>query len=220
MDRCPVSRTLAECVRLALVAPFIADYVLPAPVERRRLGECSECDRPCFAERFTREELARLCTGYRVPEYFRPRHRHEPWYTEPERSAARRQGLAAFLREAGATGPFAPIFDYGDEAGQLIPLELTADPCFYDICGVDPVPGVARLATEAGLRPGGYHLLLLSHVLEHVAGFARMLRVPRDLTRADDGLLEVEVPFERPWMGLQGQPNDSIACSARAQRPH
>jgi len=214
IDRCPVCGSAPGRAWPALVAPFIADFVLHTSVERCHLHECGRCGLRFFAERFTDQELARLYTDYRGPEYFRSRHRHEPWYTErfnrrighdSARSAARQAGLQSFLHASGVAAPFESILDYGGDAGQLIPQALTAHAYVYDISGVDAVPGVARIAKAADLTPAGYSLVLLSHVLEHVPDPVAMLGTLRDLARAEGGLVYVEVPFERPWMGLQGR---------------
>jgi SAM-dependent methyltransferase len=213
-DQCPVCGSQSQRGWPALVAPFIADFVLRAPVERCRLHECETCQLRFFAERFTEAELARLYTDYRGAAYFRTRHAHEPWYTErfnedighnPQRWAARRAALTALLRENGAPGPFDAILDYGGDAGQLIPHEMTRHAYVYDISGVDAVPGVTRIASEEKLIPAGYDLVLLSHVLEHAPDPVGLLRTLGRLTREDRGFVYVEVPLERPWMGFQGR---------------
>ena len=133
-EHCPVCGSQSRHGWPALVAPFIADFVLQASVERCHLRQCDTCQLRFFAERFTAPELARLYTDYRGADYYRTRHRHEPWYTEkynldlghdPLRAAARRAGLTAFLIESGVPGPFKSILDYGGDAGQLIPQEMT-----------------------------------------------------------------------------------------------
>jgi hypothetical protein len=196
------------------VAPFIAEFVLQTPVERCQLRQCDTCQFRFFDERFTARELARLYTGYRGAAYYRTRHRHEPWYTEkynvalghnPHRAAARRAGLSAFLIESGVPGPFKSILDYGGDAGQLIPQEMAGQSYVYDISGVPPLPGVSRVADEADLEAGGYGLVLLSHVLEHAPDPLDLLRILRRLTSEDNGLIYVEVPLERPWMGFIGR---------------
>jgi hypothetical protein len=167
-----------------------------------------------FADRFTTEELARLYGDYRGPRYFEVRHRHEPWYTarfncaiahHGATAAARRAGLTTFLADSGAPGPFDSILDYGGDAGQLIPQELTTNPFVFDISGSAPVAGVRRIMRHEDLQPNGYSLVLLSHVLEHVPEPLELLRELRALTRNSDGLVYLEVPIERPWMGIIGR---------------
>jgi SAM-dependent methyltransferase len=220
IDQCPVCDSPSRHGWPALVAPFIADFVLQSPVERCHLRECETCGLRFFAERFTGPELARLYTDYRGAAYYRTRHRHEPWYSErfnvdighnPQRGAARRAGLTAFLHDSGAPGPFESILDYGGDAGQLIPQEMTGQSYVYDISGVPPVSGVARIAKEEDLQSGGYGLVLLSHVLEHVPDPLDLLRALRRLAREDGGLVYVEVPLERPWMGFLGRGAATIA---------
>jgi len=214
IDRCPACGSQTERRWPALVAPFIADFVLRRGVEPSGLRECGGCGLRFFEDRFTDPELSRLYADYRGAEYFRTRHRHEPWYTErfnraighdPQRAAGRREGLTAFLAESGERGPFDSILDYGGDAGQLIPQQLTGRAYVYDISGVAPIAGVSQIAQEKDLVPRGYALVLLSHVLEHVPEPAEMLGTLRALTRDEDGLVYVEVPFERPWMGFQGR---------------
>jgi hypothetical protein len=213
-ERCPVCGSQSRLCWPALVAPFIAEFVLQASVERCHLRQCDTCQLRFFAERFTAPELARLYTDYRGAAYFRTRHRHEPWYTEkynldlghdPHRAAARRAGLTAFLIESGVPGPFKSILDYGGDAGQLIPQEMAGHSYVYDISGVPPLSGVSRVAGEEDLEAGGYGLVLLSHVLEHAPDPLDLLRIVRRLTSEDNGLIYVEVPLERPWMGFVGR---------------
>jgi len=213
IEKCPVCETQVSRGWPALVAPFIADFVLHVPVQRCRLLECDRCRLRFFAERFTSDELASLYTGYRGDKYFRSRHRHEPWYTEEynrwigndiDRTRGRREALKAFLHESGASGPLREILDYGGDGGQLIPQEMAERAYVFDISGVSPVAGVHGIANEESLQPGGYDLTLISHVLEHAPEPIELLEKTRRLAR-EGGLLYVEVPMERPWMGFVGR---------------
>jgi SAM-dependent methyltransferase len=196
-----------------LVAPFIAAFVLEGPVQPCRLLECGSCRLRFFSERFTTDELHKLYAEYRGDRYYRIRHRHEPWYTETynrwighdaQRTAARKDSLRAFLHKSGVFGPFEAILDYGGDAGQLIPQELTQHGYVFDLSGVAPVPGVDGIANTRDLRPQAYDLILMSHVLEHVPDPVDLLRHARGLVR-ESGFLYVEVPLERPWMGFVGR---------------
>src|SRR5687768_3882357 len=118
VTRCPACGSDGSRGWPALVAPFVAEFALEAPVAACKLLECDTCEMRFFEARYTEDELSRLYTGYRGPRYFEVRHRHEPWYTErfnqgfgndAARGAARQDGLKRFLMEAGAPGPFRSI---------------------------------------------------------------------------------------------------------------
>jgi hypothetical protein len=213
-EHCPVCGSEAHRGWPALVAPFIADFVLQTAVEHCRLLECGTCGLRFFAERFTHAELSRLYADYRGATYYRIRHRHEPWYTaryngdignDSGRARARREGVRTFLCEAGVSGPFESILDYGGDAGQLIPVEMTQHAYVYEISTVVPISGVRKIEKEEDLQQGGYDLVLLSHVLEHTPEPLNLLRKAFHVAREGNGLLYVEVPLERPWMGFIGR---------------
>jgi hypothetical protein len=198
----------------ALVAPFIADFVLREPVTPCRLEECASCSLRYFDERFTDAEAERLYADYRGERYLKVRRHHEPWYTErynarighgDARVEARRQALMAVLRRAGAAGPYESVLDYGGDSGQVIPPGLAKHAFVFDLSGVEPSPGVTALSRPEQLRAGGYDLVLLSHVLEHLSDPLALLRQVGELVKPSEGLLYVEVPLERPWMGLAGR---------------
>ena len=211
----------------ALVAPFIADFVLSTAVPCTELCECGTCTTRWFADRFTQPEVDRLYSGYRGDEYFRVRHRYEPWYTEatnrgigadPKRLDARREGLTEFLAGAGFRDSFRAVLDYGGDAGQFIPLQLAEHAFVYEVSGVAPVPGVSAVTAETDLLPGGYDLVLLSHVLEHISDPLALVRVLVGLPCAESGLVYVEVPLERPRLGLIGRGRMSAAYLDQLRR--
>lgn len=214
IHRCPVCDAEAARSWPGLVAPFIAERVLRRPVELCDLFECESCTLRFFGGRYSPEEMERLYSGYRGSEYFRARHHHEPWYSEkfnrgmggdPKHVAARQEALLAFLRDAGAPGPFRAVLDYGGDAGQFIPKSLSTAASVFDVSGVPAVEGVTAVARDQDLVPEAYDLILLSHVLEHLPDPMAQLARLRRLLRADEGLVYVEVPLERPWLGLVGR---------------
>jgi hypothetical protein len=197
----------------ALVAPFIAEYVLSRPVEPCRLFECGSCGFRWFDRRFEPAEMARLYTNYRGEEYFRSRNAHEPWYTRAfnavdgpgsRKVAGRQRALKAFVEPHMDLGSLDSVLDYGGDSGQLIPSDIGRRKWVLDPSGVDLVEGVQRVDSESGLAAGGYDLVILSHVLEHIPDPAAMLHVLHALPTPRTGALYIEVPYERyslRWMG-------------------
>jgi hypothetical protein len=210
-ETCPCCNATASRRWPALVSPFTADYVLHAPPSTCQLLECGRCGHRYFDLRYSAEELERLYAGYREESYFACRNRHEPWYTEAVNRfvgwdeglvASRRAGIAAFLGRAGLPGPVGSVLDYGGDSGQLIPPGIAREAFVFDLSGVTPMPGVTGLRREADLRAGAYDLVLLSHVLEHAPDPRDLLEKVAPLLPHGSGALYVEVPLERPWLGL------------------
>lgn len=192
----------------ALVAPFIAARALRRPVETCALLQCGSCDLRFFDLRFEQAEIERLYRGYREEGYFRERHRYEPWYTralnesrggDPE---GRKECVLRALAPHAELASVLSVLDYGGDAGQMIPDALGREKAVYELSDVAPVPGVRRISLEEELADG-YDVVLASHVLEHHSEPSLLARKLRALTR-DGGLLYLEVPWERTWLGLVG----------------
>ena len=210
---CPSCGTAVNYGWPALVAPFIADYVLQGPVARCRLLECDCCDHRFFDQRFTDAETARLYAGYRGPAYFAVRHQHEPWYSraynrgighDPARVQARKASLGAFLSNGGLIAPLGAVLDFGGDSGQLIPAEWARDRYVHDLSDVPAAEGVHKLADAGDLEGRTFDLVLLTHVLEHASDPMSLMERIRKLLQGM-GHVYVEVPLERPWVGLLGR---------------
>jgi SAM-dependent methyltransferase len=206
LSECPCCGGKDFISRSALVAPFVAEVALRAAPPLCELLECRACGFRFFADRYDDAEAARLYAGYRGADYFQIRHRHEPWYSrrtneglgrDPKAVATRRARIDAQLTRHRPPGSITRVLDYGGDAGQMLPPSLGSVRHVFELSDVAPVEGVQRVASEAELVPGTYDAIVLAHVLEHVSDLpATLSRVTHLL--APEGLIYVEVPFERP----------------------
>jgi SAM-dependent methyltransferase len=95
------------------------------------------------------------------------------------------------------------ILDYGGSDGKLlVPFVLDDHDCEVVDYHATPLPGIRRRGSTIDELPAGlrYDLILCSHVLEHLAEPAALLRQLSALL-TDGGLLYVEVPDEI-WRGI------------------
>jgi hypothetical protein len=205
ISRCPCCQSGSTAAWPALVAPFIAEFVLRAPVSTCQLLECRSCGFRFFDRRFTDAEAERLYGHYRGPEYFEVRHRHEPWYTarfnedlsdQSQVLVKRRQRTSDFLERYLDRSAIETVLDYGGESGQAIPDGWGRDRVVYDLSDAAPVATVRKVSMAAELPQRGFDLAMVLHVLEHAAEPATMLGCVRPLLR-ERGALLVEVPYER-----------------------
>lgn len=213
IDRCPSCGGRPSGRWPALTAPFIADYVLRAPVALCALLECGDCGLRFFDHRYDEEETRRLYSGYRGEAYFQARHQHEFWYLRRHNDgtghdaailAARKDATAAFLRRHANVEGLSRVLDYGGDSGQFIPGGIGIQRDVFEVSDATPVPGVRRISDEGHLKEGGYDLILLNHVLEHASNPGDLLRRVTRWMRPGTGLLHVEVPLERydlAWVG-------------------
>ena len=189
----------------ALIAPFIADYVLARPPGPTALLQCRGCTFRFFADRFEEAEAAALYSGYRGERYLRERRRHEFWYSaklndaighDPREIAARKARAMEFLGPRLPAASVARILDYGGDSGQFIPDQLGAERFVFDISGATPAPGVSLIASAAGLQGQAFDLILLGHVLEHLSAPEEILGTIGALAGRGGAVL-IEVPLER-----------------------
>jgi SAM-dependent methyltransferase len=159
--------------------------------------QCRHCGFLFLDIRFSESEMAALYAGYRGEAYAAQRERFEPGY------AAINAAILASLPDTSEVERFlAPhlkpsprVLDWGGDTGDNTPFRLTAAGVdVFDISDKPLIAGARRVSREA-LRDARYDLVVLSHVLEHVAQPADLIR---DAAAAldDDGLLYVEVPYE------------------------
>lgn len=206
INTCPGCR--GECRRAwpSLMAPFMAERTLKAPPPLARLLECDYCGLRFSNLRLDEDEVAHLYRDYRGEDYFRCRHRHEPWYSRrmngnlggaPKEILGRQKYLEKLLRERGTWSLIQTVLDYGGDQGQFIPAELKAQKFVFEISGVEPVAGVERIREAAQLEGKQFHLVMVCHVLEHVMDLSAFLRHVAQYV-APGGTLYIEVPLERP----------------------
>jgi SAM-dependent methyltransferase len=154
-----------------------------------------------FEDRFDDQEIATLYSDYRSESYYRVRHYWEPWYTRAFNSelggaremTMRRAVYVKTLREFAPDDRVDTVLDFGGDRGQLMIGGPGRFHYVYDISGVEPEPGVIRIADGASLTEQIFDLVLLCEVLEHVSEPIRLLR--EVITHVKPGgLLYITVP--------------------------
>ncbi len=194
----------------ALVSPFVASYVLHRQPELCELAHCVGCGCRFFLSRLTEAEAGALYTDYRGEAYFRERHRVEFWYTEELNRAGLEPGVVTVrtelieneLRAHIDPSTLTDTLDFGGDRGQLIPPGVGPGRFVFDLSGAEPVPGVTSIAAEAELLNKKFDLVLVNAVLEHCSDPGAVLSRLRPLARSESSLFYIEVPFERPWLGM------------------
>lgn len=191
----------------AIVAPFIASYVLRSAARPTALLECRDCAFRFYAERYGDVELEKLYGQYRGLEYFRARNKSEPWYTatinasiggSEEKIAFRRGYVADMLSsELADAAPVDALLDFGGDRGQFIPMDVAKSKYVYEMSDVEPIAGVNRISSDSDLKARTYDVVMLCHVLEHSSDPLVTLRELRVLLRSESSVLLVEVPYER-----------------------
>lgn len=213
IEQCPICGGTACKSWPALVAPFIAEYVLHSPVSICALKECSNCGFRFFDSRFEDMEMARLYSGYRGPEYFKTRHRHEFWYSERHNEdsgkdrtvvASRKIFLLDAIKRQVDPNTLDRVLDFGGDSGQLLPEGLGRERHVFEISDAEPVSGITKLSDENNLQAHSYDLVVLSHVLEHTPDPVSLLRKVASLLKPG-GWVYVEVPWERYSLRLHGR---------------
>lgn len=189
------------------MAPFVTAYI-HASTDRgvTLLLECRSCGHRWFEDRYDREEMRRLYSGYRGKEYLSVRMEHEPWYTAKINSAnldatvikKRKHELTRFLsavltRDATQM----TIADVGGDAGQFIPLELAKHAFVVEESAQLPVTGVTRVHAIDDIQHP-IDLVICAHVLEHIPSPARLITdILGSNNLRTDCFFYIEVPLER-----------------------
>jgi hypothetical protein len=187
----------------ALIAPFVSSYILNTPSRPTLLLECRSCGFRFFEERFSEDEASRLYHEYRGEGYLRSRHACEPWYTKavndrigcnPAEVKFRKKLSGSFIKEHSVGSSVASVLDWGGDRGQFIPDDF-ANKYVFDVSGVPPLDGITGIGKD-DLGQMRFDVVMLAHVLEHLSDPRPTLEAIR-LRLADEGLLFVEVPYER-----------------------
>ena len=200
---CPCCEATDLNGRDALIAPFIARYLLDQPASRCRILHCRSCDAMFFDQRLDHDEISRLYDGYRGETYYAARHACEPWYTRrfndrigDDQEIEVRKTLYQKALAPWCSAGVDSVLDFAGDAGQLMPGGPGREHWVYDISGVPTVEGVRKIDGEAGLSDRAFDLVLLCHVVEHFsAPLQEMIAVAGHVHPG--GLLYVEAPLER-----------------------
>ena len=212
IDRCPCCRERLDESCPALLAPFLAERVLGGSASACSLMTCPTCGLRCFDGRFDEMEMGRLYQGYREEDYYRVRHRWEPWYTskvnaalsqDPAEMAARKTNVFRLISRTLEGASPGRILDFGGDQGQFIPDEWEAERFVFEISGRAPLPGIQSIEKRSDLEGACFDLVMLCHVLEHLSDPAAQMGILHSLI-GPSGVLYVEVPQERPnlhWAG-------------------
>jgi hypothetical protein len=203
-SKCVICEGAIIHLKRALVAPFLAKRVWNRTPFCVNLVKCEACGFMFYNPRLDDDELRRLYTNYRTPEYQQMRHVSEPWYTpkfntdlaSPSSYQVRRAKLAPILREHLGQRKINRILDYGGDRGDLVVGLLDGVESFvYDISGVPAAAGVTATLDPAGCKAD---LTINSNVLEHV-GFPRLMVNEMIQAAPEGGLVFLEVPCETPF---------------------
>jgi hypothetical protein len=200
-SQCVICEGVIVQLKRALVAPFLATRIWNRTPFCVNLVKCGACGFMFYNPRLDDDELRRLYSNYRTPEYQQMRHASEPWYTpkfntdlaSPSSYEIRRAKVEPILREHVGPRKINRILDYGGDRGDLVAgLFSGAEAFVYDISGIPAAAGVTSTNDPAGCKAD---LIINSNVLEHV-GFPRLL--VSDILKAapKGGLVFLEVPCE------------------------
>lgn len=215
IDKCFCCGSKELTLYPALVSPFLASYVLHRTSDECELAECRQCGCRFFTLRLTDSEAGVLYSDYRGEAYLRARHGVEFWYTEAFNNAGldpaviegRTRIIESQLAAHIDVSTLQDVLDFGGDRGQTIPAAVGRTKFVYDLSGVEPVPGVSRIADVTELNARKFDLVLLNAVLEHCSEPSQVLAQLRPLARSGQSLFYVEVPFERPNLTCVGRSN-------------
>jgi SAM-dependent methyltransferase len=179
--------------------------------------QCQACGLVFLDIRFDATEMAALYRGYRGADYTAQRERFEPGYAAlnaaiidhvPDTSQAE-----TFLRPH--VGPRPRVLDWGGDTGDNTPFLKTALAVdIFDISDQPVIEGARRVSHDE-LRGAAYDLVVLSHVLEHVADPIEVVRDAAAML-GPGATLYVEVPYE----GLIAADPDSRDLAVRKKYWH
>jgi hypothetical protein len=198
----------------AVISPFFSRYVLGVRTPPEcSYAECESCGFHFFDSRLTDAEVGRLYSGYRGEEYFRERHRAEPWYSrkvnegiggDPQEILARNAALEDFLSTHMDIAQVGTVLDFGGDRGQFIPDALGKQKFVFELSDAVAVEGVTRIASEAELSDRSFDFLMLTGVLEHCSEPLEILQKLRGLATGPESHFLIGVPYERfdvGWLG-------------------
>lgn len=177
------------------------------------LFRCKDCGFQFFELRFEESEVDLLYHDYRGLNYYSIRHSFEPWYTRSINDGIgndqttinlRKEYLQKFLHTNIPVQKVRRLLDYGGDHGQFIPDTIAEECYFFEVSGVEPIPGVIRIDEISDLEKQTFDIVILSAVLEHVSDPLAILQKIHGIL-SQNGYLLLEVPYEsfyyRNWFG-------------------
>ncbi len=203
---CPCCFSPSPSRRWGLVSPFLAERALLQPSQPVERLLCASCGYSWTTRGLSDDEARRLYTGYRGEDYFRLRHRHEPWYSraindgigDEQQMVGRRAVLAQSLARAEAVfgpRPAGRVLDHGGDRGQMLRDLPDSERVVFDLSGVAPDPWARAIDAETLARDAGFDLIMNCQVLEHVNSPEAMLASLHALI-VPGGWAYLEVPNE------------------------
>jgi SAM-dependent methyltransferase len=152
---------------------------------------CRKCGFVCYIPRPTADEVDRKYEiGLKLGRHSRA--------NEPDNAEDRMRASRLYADVSAMVPPAASILDYGGGDGRLMtPFLQSGHKCYIVDYVSDTVQGVERVAsTVDSIEPNQiFDVMILSHVLEHVAEPRRLLSALR-LHHRHGGILFVEVPMQ------------------------
>ena len=214
LDTCPCCDSKQLRLTPAIISPFFSRYVLGVEIPPEcSYAECESCGFRFFDSRLTDVEVGKLYSGYRGEEYFRERHRVEPWYSrkvnegiggDPEEILARNAALEDFLSQHMDMAQVGTVLDFGGDRGQFIPRALGKQKYVFEESAAVPVEAVTRIASETELLDRRFDFLMLAGVLEHCSEPLAILQKLRGLAAGPESHFLIGVPYEQfdvGWLG-------------------
>lgn len=200
---CPACDSTATTVHdFGHLADFVA-FRTGVDADLGRTCTCGSCGLRFCAVRWTDDQAARLYAGYRDAQYDQERRRFEPGYSSGHLNAPREylSDIETWVREY--LDP-ATVLDIGGNDGMNCPFADRAT--VWEIGQPEPA--------------GTYDLVVLAHVLEHVAAPLDLMTTARGYLNPG-GIIYVEVPIE-PVMDVwheHVQQFDRLSLAALLHQP-
>ena len=204
---------------LGYFQPFISHKVMDYPAEQINVNggafypllftnslRCVDCSFVFSQVRFDDEEMAKIYTDYRGPEYTDTRSLFEPGYAQlnknlgkhPQEVQSRAAALASFVHPEVDITKVSSVLDYGGDEGQHIPSYFSQDKKYvYEVSGVDAVEGVTKVNDASN---GYVDFIICSNVLEHLPYPAKALDKISNWMHKDT-ILFIDVPDEMTGNG-------------------
>jgi Methyltransferase domain len=202
---CPVCDSDSKKLASAVVAPFLSELTEKKSTFSE-LRECNGCRLVFFTHRYSVEELDRIYTKYRGEEYFKIRHKWEPWFSESDLNAfsnpnsqgvaSRNRFLTEFIASAGLSkNDLNSCLDFGGDLGQFIPEWIGGRKILVDPSNAKSKIGDLEIVSnvaEISFKPD---LVINSFVLEHLVNVRDSLR-DISLIQESGGIIFIQVPMD------------------------